>query len=150
MDVWYLDTGIFVTPLLKNKEPQIIQECRIWQERVKNKQIQALTSYLTWDEVTYIAGRASGAYNPQKAEEAGSLFLVLPHLCFIAVGDDVVRKAQSLLKQFGWKLRDCIHASSALLYASGNLVTLDSDFWERSERLSTIGLKVVDLGRPRL
>jgi predicted nucleic acid-binding protein len=146
MKLCYLDTGVIVTPLLKNREQSVIDECRSWLERVAQGQVRALTSYLTWDEVTWVAGKASGAYDRQKAIAAGRLLLELKNLEFIPVDEDVTKGAQNLLAQFGFKPRDCIHASSALIHAGGELLTLDSGFVKDRTQSAAAGLKVVCIG----
>ncbi|HEX8820663.1 MAG TPA: type II toxin-antitoxin system VapC family toxin [Archangium sp.] len=146
MTLYYLDTGVIVTPLLKNREQSVIDECLGWMERVARGEVRARTSYLTWDEVTWVAGRASGAYDRQKAIVAGRLLLGLKNLEFVPVDEDVTRKAQELLTTFGFKPRDCIHASSALLHAGGELLTLDSGFVKDPTQSTAAGLKVVCIG----
>jgi len=146
MKLCYLDTGVIVTPLLKNREQAVIDECLVWLERVARGEVRALTSYLTWDEVTWVAGRASGAYDRQKAIVAGRLLLGLKNLEFVPVDEQVVQRAQGLLTTFGFKPRDCIHASSALLHAGGELLTLDSGFAKELPRSAAAGLKVVCIG----
>jgi predicted nucleic acid-binding protein len=144
----YLDTGVIVTPLLKNRDQSVIDECLDWMARVSRGEVRALTSYLTWDEVTWVAGRASGAYDRQKAIIAGRLLLGLKNLEFVPVDEAVTRKAQELLTHFGFKPRDCIHASSALLHAGGELLTLDSGFVKERTQSTAAGLKVVCIGSP--
>jgi predicted nucleic acid-binding protein len=146
MKVCYIDTGVLVTPLLKNREQPVIDECRSWLERIARGEVRALTSSLTWDEVTWVAGKAAGAYVRDRAITAGRLLLELKHLEFIPVDASVTRRAQQMLEQFGFKPRDCIHASSALLHAGGELVTLDSGFVKQQVASSAAGLKVRGIG----
>ncbi|WP_309895540.1 type II toxin-antitoxin system VapC family toxin [Archangium sp.] len=146
MKLCYLDTGVIVTPLLKNREQSVIDECQGWLEKVARGEIRALTSYLTWDEVTWVVGKASGAYERQKAIRAGHLLLGLKHLEFVPVDEQVTQRAQGLLTTFGFKPRDCIHASSALLHAGGQLLTLDSGFMKDVAQSTAAGLKVVCIG----
>ena len=147
MRSYYLDTGVIVTPLLKNREPSIIEACREWLERVARGEVQAKTSFLTWDEVTWVAGKgADKAYDRARAVKAGELLLGLKNLEFIPVDEAVTRGAQQLIARFGFKPRDCIHAASALLHAQGELVSLDSGFWKEPTLASNAGLKVTEIG----
>ena len=146
MTSYCFDTGIFFTPLLKNQSDEIIARCLAWQERAMRGEIQAVTSFLAWDEVTWVAGKpAKGVpFNRVRAAEAGQLFLSFPNLRFIPVDDGVIATAQRLLRDSGHRSRDCIHASTALRHASGNLITIDADF----SNLPIAGMNVVDLSKP--
>lgn len=130
-ETWYLDTGIFVTPILKNRPQPILDACLEWQRRAHAGEIQAVTSWLSWDEVAHVAGRVPKPFNRARAAEAGRLFRALRGLRFLAIDEEVIARAQELLVHVGNGPRDCIHAASALLHASGNLVTLDSGFTSR-------------------
>jgi predicted nucleic acid-binding protein len=125
---YYFDSGVFVTPILKNRETSVIRECLEWQRRMATHDIVAYTSYLTWDEVAYVAGRATGAYSRSFAAKAGELFLALTDLRFVSVDDRTIRRAQAILRDHGLRPRDSIHASSSLIHAGGNFVSLDADF----------------------
>ncbi|HEX8700337.1 MAG TPA: type II toxin-antitoxin system VapC family toxin [Myxococcaceae bacterium] len=146
MKSYYLDTGVIVTPLLKNQEGSIIEQCREWLERIARGEVQAKTSFLTWDEVIWVAGKgAEKVYNRARAVKAGELLLSLKNLEFVPVDEAVIRGAQQLIARFGLKPRDCIHASSALLHAQGELVSLDSGFWKEPTLASSAGLKVTEI-----
>ena len=143
METYYFDTGIFVTPILKNLDPAVTNKCRDWLTRVAAGEIAACTSFLTWDEVTWVVGKAKGTpYEAESAMRAGKLFLGLLNLQFVPVELEVVEKAQDLLQSMHLRPRDCIHASSAILKASGNLVTIDSDFGKDPSRTAEAGLRV--------
>lgn len=143
MNICYLDSGVFLTPLLGNREPEVVDACKRWLLRIASGDVQAVTSWLTWDEVVWFAGRAGGPFDPKRAAAAGGRFRALPNIRFRAVDDEVVRKAEDLMKEFGVHPRDSIHASTALLHASGTLVTLDSDF--RTRASTAAGLNVIEI-----
>ena len=131
---YYFDSGVFVTPIIKNRDPKVIGDCLSWQQRLQRAEIVGYTSYLTWDEVVYIAARASGAYDRTIATKAGDLFLSLPNLTFVPIDNHTVRGAQALLPH-GLRPRDSIHASSSLIHAGGNFVSLDIDFRSKAPDL---------------
>jgi predicted nucleic acid-binding protein len=141
--VCYLDSGVFVTPMLKNRSLVVVEECLEWLEKMRRGQIQGVTSWMSWDEVTYVAGRgaADRSYDSERAAAAGDLLCALPNLRFTPVDEDVVNEAQSFLRRTKARPRDSIHASSAVIHATGNLVTLDSDF--AREGASSFGLNVI-------
>lgn len=141
-DAYYFDSGVFVTPILKNRDANVIQQCLSWQSRIANRDVVAFTSALTWDEVVYIAGRSTGAFDRATAATAGELFLALPYLNHVAVDEPTIRQAQTILEGHGLKPRDSIHASSSLIHAGGNFVSLDIDF--RSKAL-TVGLTLHEI-----
>ncbi len=126
--ICYVDTGVFVTPILKNRSDAVIDECLAWQEKMSCGQVTACTSWLTWDEVTYVAGRAGDGYDVGAAARAGELLLALPNLTFLDVDVEVISRAQTMLSAGAFRPRDCVHASTAVLHAGGLLVSLDSDF----------------------
>jgi predicted nucleic acid-binding protein len=142
MRSYYFDTGVIVTPLLKNREPSVIDACLKWLERVALGEVHAVTSFLTWDEVTWVAGKAGGSYERNRAIKAGELLLSLSNLEFVPVDEGVTRGAQAMLAQFGFRPRDCIHAASALLHSGGELVSLDSGFLKEPALSSAAGLNV--------
>ena len=124
----YFDTGVFVTPLLKNRSDAVIDACRAWQERMRCGELKGITSYLTWDEVTHVAGRRHKSFSHADSSRAGELLLQLPNLSFVDVDHDVIAEAQRLLAMTHCRPRDAIHAATALLRAGGRLLTLDTDF----------------------
>lgn len=141
----YFDTGVFVTPLLKNRPQSVVDACLDWLRRVARGEVLAITSYLTWDEVSHVAGRAAGGvFDWVRAREAGRRLLDLTNLSFVPADGKVVEQAQSLLHRHKLKPRDSIHASSALLTADGRMVTLDFGF--RTKVPSEVGLRLTELG----
>lgn len=146
---YYLDSGVFLTPLLNNREQSVIDECAAWMIRVQHQEIAACTSWLTWDEVTRIAGRPSRGcpFDVRRAATAGQLLMELAGLTFVPVDEMVVRKAQELLTSSSFlRPRDSIHASSALKSAGDNLVTLDADFGKDGQLLNMFGVQVHLIG----
>lgn len=127
-DRWYLDTGVFVTPILKNRSKAVIDACLEWQRRAHAGEIEAVTSYLTWDEVAHVAGRVPKPFDRARAAEAGRILRASTWLCFVEIDEKVIARAQEFLTHVGNGPRDCIHAASALLHATGKMVTLDSGF----------------------
>ncbi len=128
MERWYFDTGIFVTPILKNLDNDVIAACLEWQRRARDGEIVAITTTLTWDEVVYVVGRAEGAYDATKGAEAGGRLLQLPGLELGPVDLEMVRQAQQFVSTHRMKPRDGIHAAAAMALAESRIVTIDSDY----------------------
>jgi predicted nucleic acid-binding protein len=146
MQRFYVDTGVIVTPLLKNRAQPVIDECRGWLERIARGELRGVTSFLTWDEVTWVAAKATGTYQHARAVAVGELLLSLPNLEFVPVDNATTHKAQDLLARFNFKPRDSIHASSALLHAGGTMLTLDSGFLKNPMGSTGAGLNIVRIG----
>jgi predicted nucleic acid-binding protein len=124
----YFDSGVFLTPVLKNQPEDVIDQCISWQERIARGETLGVTCYLTWDEVTYVVRKTVGA---DEAAEVGDRFLNLPGLRFVEVESETIYLAQQFLSKFNVKPRDSIHASSAILHGGSKIVTVDvsrSDF----------------------
>src|SRR6266851_9403853 len=91
---YYVDAGLFLTPLLKNQPANVVTSCEDWLRRIATGATQACTSWLTWDEVTYIAGRIKGTpFDHTRAAEAVRKLAAFPNLRFVAVDDVVVTRA---------------------------------------------------------
>lgn len=73
MESFYLDTGVFVTPLLKNLPASTIAACERWLLRLAFGDVAGVTSCLTWDEVTHVAGSVPKPYDHARSAKAGSL-----------------------------------------------------------------------------
>lgn len=139
----YVDSSVLVTPMLKNREQPVIDTCVRWLERAARNEIRLVTSWLTWDEVLYIAGRGGQSrYDRERAREAGERLLRLPAFAWVEIGEPVVTRAQALLGATSFRPRDCLHAATALLECGGRLLSLDSDFLKAS---GTQGVKLVSV-----
>lgn len=141
-DVIYLDTSIIVTPLLKNREPEVLARCEAALERAAQGANVVVTSWLTWDESTWAFGRAAGRFDRQRAHSLGEALLAVEFLQFIPLNRQIVALANELLGSTGCRPRDCLHAATAILHAGGRLASLDSDF--RAQQLARHGLVVLD------
>jgi len=127
--VWYFDTGVFVTPLLRNHSDAVVASCLDWQQRAAAGAITVVTSALTWDEVTWVAGRRRAtAFDFTAAALVGKRLRTLPGLSWAAVDEKVLDLAGRLLAEARLRPRDAIHAATALMHANGRLLTLDGDF----------------------
>ncbi len=146
MTTYYLDTGVLVTPLLKNLPDEVTERCRSWMSLVARGEALAVTSTLTWDEVTWIAGRAGGSFSTERAVNAGELILGLENIRLVPVDEELLHRAQHLLSRFRLRPRDAIHAASAFEHADGRLVTIDRDFASLGSMEGTGALRVEYLG----
>ncbi|MEK6926874.1 MAG: type II toxin-antitoxin system VapC family toxin [Nanoarchaeota archaeon] len=119
----YLDSNIFLYPLLYEDEKA--KKCKDLLIKMANSEIECITSFLTWDEVTYKIRRILGR---DKSVIHGDLFLKMANLDIIAVDNKVIAKAQEIITKFNIAPRDAIHFATALLNNCDSFVTDDSDF----------------------
>jgi len=119
----YFDTNVLVYATVNNGPKGDV--CRKIIEESINKKSKIYTSSLTWDEFTYSIWKKEGK---EKAIIQGENFLKIPLLKLINADALVVYKAQSLVKEYGLKPRDAIHAATAILNDIKEIATDDSDF----------------------
>lgn len=142
---YYIDAGIFLTPILKNREERIIDKCLEWQKKIKDGEIIAYTSYLTWDEVTYKVKKNIGK---KESVLIGKALLDFPNLNFLDVDKSIIENAQKFLDKFNIEPRDSIHASSSLQKANGKIITLDvikSDYKKIKDNFGNSLLKIIEI-----
>ena len=121
----YIDANVFLNYILY--DPQSIPQAlvaRQFLEQVKDRQVNACTSLLTWDEIVWVVRRE---LTLEDARQQGLEFLDFPWLQFLNVTKDVVKKAQELIEASSLKPRDAIHIASALIHGASEFITFDTD-----------------------
>lgn len=124
----YVDSNIFVYPIIYDEEA--IPEARRSREfllEVARGKVEAYTSILTWDEVTWILRRL---YGVDDSINHGRKLLMFPKLRLVPVKRTTVLKAQEITERYRLKPRDAIHAATALENNIGTIVSYDKDFDE--------------------
>ena len=121
---FYIDSNVFLYPVLYNgiKESETAREIL---SDIEVKNIQAYTSTLTWDEVSYVVERIFGKTD---SIEVGKRFLNFPFLRFIPVDDEIIRRSQVIREKYNLKPRDSIHLSCAIERNISEIITDDADF----------------------
>ena len=121
---FYIDSNVFLYPVLYNgiKESETAREIL---SDIEVKNIQAYTSTLTWDEVSYVVERIFGKTD---SIEVGKRFLNFPFLRFIPVDDEIIRRSQVIREKYNLKPRDSIHVSCAIERNISKIITNDADF----------------------
>ena len=121
---FYIDSNVFLYPVLYNniKESETAREILA---EIEGKNIQAYTSTLTWDEVSYVVERIFGKTD---SIEVGKRFLNFPFLRFIPVDDEIIRRSQVIREKYNLKPRDSIHVSCAIERNISKIITNDADF----------------------
>ena len=136
---YYIDANVFLYPVLYQGLPQVDSARKVLTS-IENKEIQAYTSTLTWDEVSYVTGKLLGRTD---SVEIGRKFLNFPNLRFVAMDEKVMRRGQKVREQYDLKPRDSIHLSSAIERNVRKIISDDSDFdgIGEIERVALTGLK---------
>ena len=121
---FYIDSNVFLYPVLYSgiKEAETAREILA---EIEQKNIQAYTSILTWDEVSYVVERVFGKTD---SIEVGKKFLNFPFLRFIPVDDEIIRRGQVIREKYNLKPRDSIHISCAIERNISEIITDDADF----------------------
>ena len=104
---------------------------------IEEKNIQAYTSNLTWDEISYVVERIFGKTD---SIEVGKRFLNFPFLRFIPVDDEIIRRRQVIWEKYNLKPRDSIHLSCASERNISEIITDDTDF-DRLKEITRIPIK---------
>jgi hypothetical protein len=122
----YIDSNIFLYPAIY--DPDAVPEAARAKAKlyeVASGSIEACTSILTWDEVTWVTRRLFGS---EKAAAQGASFLELPNLKLLRVDLEIVSQAQTLLERYTLKPRDAIHAATAIRNGIDKILSYDPDF----------------------
>lgn len=121
----YIDSNIFIYPVVNPADDARAVACRKILLKIVNRELVAVTSFLTWDEFVYVLRKHLGR---EIAVSEGNKFLLFPYLTFLKVDERVISAAQSLLSSYDLQPRDAIHVASALLHDIHEVVSDDSDF----------------------
>ena len=120
----YIDSSVFLYPVLYSDLKES-KKARDILSQIEDKKIQAYTSTLTWDEVSYVVERTLGKTD---AIEVGKKFVNFPFLRFIPVDDVIIRRSQVIREKYNIKPRDSIHLSCAIERNISEIITDDLDF----------------------
>jgi len=122
----YIDSNVFIYPIIYN-ETAILESknCKNFLLKIASGEIEAYTSLITWDEVTWIVGRILGV---EASLDQGRKFLRFPNLKFLGVRRTTILKAQEIMEKYRLKPRDAIHAATAIESKITTIVSYDRDF----------------------
>ncbi|ADC65941.1 PilT protein domain protein [Ferroglobus placidus DSM 10642] len=123
LKIAYIDSNIFIYTILYSGDAA--EKSRDFLRKAAEGEYKAYTSSLVWDEVVYAVRKVAGL---KESIKAGEILLKLPFIEFLSVDYAVCEKAQKLVENYGILPRDAIHASLALKYCEGVIISNDSDF----------------------
>lgn len=131
----YVDANIFILAIAGDNERK--QRAENILTKIIRGDIEAFTSFLSWDEFVYIIKKHLGR---EISLKEGKKFLEFPYLEFIDVDRAVVSKAQELMELYFLGPRDAIHAATALVNGANEIISDDSDF-DKIEEIKRIPLE---------
>lgn len=126
----YLDANVFIFPIIYDvsmKEASVSKDILL---KISEGTLEAATSSLTWDEVTWIVRKTLGT---EYAEKEGKKFLEFPNLKILTVNEEIIKEAQRIMKSHQLKPRDSIHAACAIKNNIKEIISDDPDFDKVSE-----------------
>ncbi len=123
--MFYVDANVFILPQIYEESIDEVRKAKEYLIKLANGEIEGCTSTLTWDEIVYIIGKLVGK---NESQVAGRKFLSFPNLKIVTIDLEILLKAQELIENFNVKPRDAIHASCALKFCNGKMISNDSDF----------------------
>jgi len=119
----YLDSNVFIYATLYSGE--IAEKSKEYLRRTSDGEFTAYTSVLTWDEVVYVVRKVAGV---EESIKVGKILLKISFLEFLDVDYAICEDAQKLAEKYKLLPRDAIHASFALKYCDGTIISNDTDF----------------------
>lgn len=119
----YLDSNVFIYATTNNDE--IGRKCRKILTDVAENNIEASTSVLTWDEVTFVIRKLRGN---EIAKIKGKNLLNFPNLRWLKADKKILDLSQNIVEKYHLKPRDSIHLATAIENKASKLVSDDSDF----------------------
>ena len=126
METYYIDSNVFLHPILYDSElnPEA-QLAKNFLQKVIQKEFNAITATLTWDELVWIIRKK---FNRDMANEKGKEFLIFPSLKFCPISVEILHQAQKLSSKYEIAPRDAIHAACAIHEKVTAIISFDEDF----------------------
>lgn len=120
----YVDANVFIIASTYPEDDPKFKHAKNFLYKISGGDVEASTSFLTWDELFWIIRRLAGN---DAAKIESRKFLELPNLKFIDVNEHITMESQSLVEKYNLKPRDAIHAASAILN-NADIISDDPDF----------------------
>ncbi|MBI4147733.1 PIN domain-containing protein [Candidatus Woesearchaeota archaeon] len=120
---YYLDANVFILAFVNHEDRG--ERARFILDAVVKGKCAGVTSFLSFDEFFWSLRKVDKKEN---VLQYAKNFLDMPHLQFIPVDEQVMRKSYQLLQQYPLDPRDAIHAASAILAKTDSFLSDDDDF----------------------
>ncbi len=121
----YLDSNVFVYAV--THDPARYRKARkaiAFLRSIEEGDIEAATSFLTWDELTWVVWKLEGR---DAGVRSGRALLKLDTLALLPVNSSVMLRAQELIDRYSLKPRDSIHVASALIRGEKEIISEDAE-----------------------
>jgi predicted nucleic acid-binding protein len=119
----YLDAVVFIYAALNRQ--RLGKRARALLQRVSDGKEEAASCTLAFDEVMWVVGKHRSR---EDAITAAAAFLALPNLKLLAVNQDSLFSALTLMRRYSLDPRDAIHASTAIINRCSAIVSADTHF----------------------
>lgn len=120
----YIDSNVFIYPVI-NPESKKGAAAKDILLKLAKGEIEAVTSSLTWDELVWVIKKSLGF---DVAILEGRRFLEFPNVKIISADANVLYYAQKLVETYRIAPRDSIHAATAIMKNTTELISDDDDF----------------------
>lgn len=122
----YIDSNVFIYPVVvderSDRKAFLAKRILI---KIADRSIDAATSSLTWDEVSWSIKKILGR---EIATKEGSKFLEFPNLKVLSVDDKTIGRAQKLVEKYAIRPRDAIHIACCIQNNIRDIISDDADF----------------------
>jgi predicted nucleic acid-binding protein len=119
----YLDAGVFIYAALNRQS--LGKRARALLQKVSDGRIEAASCTLAFDEVIWVVAKHRSR---EDAITAAAAFLAIPNLKLLAVNQDSLFSALTLMRRYTLDPRDAIHASTAIINRCQAIVSADTHF----------------------
>jgi hypothetical protein len=121
----YIDSNVFIYPVIYNENTEkLAKEAKKILVKIAEGDLEASTSFLTWDEVVWVVRKT---IDKKSAVKEGEKFLQFPKLEMLEINKNVILKAQDLIDRYKLRPRDAIHVASALENNIKEIISDDPD-----------------------
>jgi len=124
--LYYIDSNVFIYPIIYDETSVVeAKKCRELLLKIALGEVEAYTSSITWDEVTWVVRKLFGV---DLSIHQGKLFLRFPNVRLLAIKKSTIFKAQEIVEKYRLTPRDAIHAAAAIENKINTIISYDEDF----------------------
>jgi len=125
-DLLYVDSDVFLYPVIYDETAVVeAKESKDLLLKIALGKIEAYTSSITWDEVTWVVRKLFGV---DLSLNEGKRFLSFPNLRLLGIKRTTVLKAQEIVEKYKLRPRDAVHVAAALENNITTIVSYDKGF----------------------
>jgi len=125
-DLLYVDSDVFLYPVIYDETAVVeAKESKDLLLKIALGKIEAYTSSITWDEITWVVRKLFGT---DLSLNEGKRFLSFPNLRLLGIKRTTVLKAQEIVEKYKLRPRDAVHIAAALENKITTIVSYDKDF----------------------